>query len=52
MNKSIYLELDNIINRLKVYSERSNIDLSKLIEKELKNLQNVSDCLLLKELQN
>ena len=50
MKNSIYTKLDNVINRLKIDSKRPNIDLSKLIEKELENLEDVSDCLLLKEL--
>ena len=52
MNNSIYTKLDNIINRLNVMSERPNINLADILEKELENLQDVSDCLLLKELQD
>ena len=50
MNHSLSIKLDNILNRLRIMSERQNTNLDTLIKIELENLQDVSDRLLLKEL--
>ena len=50
MNNSLSIKLDNILNRLRILSERQNTNLDTLIKIELENLQDVSDRLLLKEL--
>ena len=50
MNNSLSIKLDNILNRLRIMSERQNTNLDTLIKIELENLQDVSDRLLLKEL--
>ena len=52
MNHSIHTKLDDAINRLKVYSKYPNVNLTELIEKEIEVLQDISDRLLLKELQD
>ena len=50
MSDSIHIKLDNILNRLRIMSERPNADLGNLIKTELESLQDLSDRLLLKEL--
>jgi hypothetical protein len=50
MNNSLSIKLDNILNRLRIMSERQNTSLDTLLKIELENLQDVSDRLLLKEL--
>ena len=50
MNNSLSIKLDNILNRLRIMSERQNTNIDTLIKIELENLQDVSDRLLLKEL--